>query len=216
MSDRSLRQDIIDELDFEPSINAAHIGVAVEDGIVTLSGHVDSYVEKVAAEKAVRRVKGVTALAGRIEVRFPDDKKTADDEIAKRILSVFHWHALLPQKAITVKVQDGWVSLGGEVEWQYQRALAESSVRRLSGVAGVVNGITLKPSVTTGDVKRRIEDALKRNAEIEAEDVRVSVQGSNCVTLEGYVHDWRERQAIENAAWSAPGVIKVDDRLRIV
>lgn len=215
MSDTSLRQDIIDELDFEPSVDAAHIGVAVDKGIVTLSGHVGSYVQKLAVEKAVRRVKGVLALAGKIDVRFPADKKTADDEIARRALSLLHWHALLPEQAVTVTVQDGWVALGGMVEWQYQRALAESAVRRLSGVAGVVNGIILKPAVTSGDIKRRIENALKRNAEIEASKVRISVEGANRVTLEGQVHDWREREVIENAAWSVAGVTRVDDRLQI-
>lgn len=215
MNDSSLQQDIIDELDFEPSVNAAHIGVVAENGIVTLSGHVGSYIEKFAAERAVRRVKGVQALAGKIEVRFPGDKKTADDEIAKRALSLLHWHALLPEQAITIKVQDGWVSLGGQVQWQYQRALAEASIRRLSGVAGIVNGIVLKPDVTVEDIKSRIENALKRNAGIEAHRVRVSVFGNNCVTLEGRVRDWRERDAIENAAWSAPGVMHIDDRMQI-
>jgi len=216
MTDKSLQQDILDELDFEPSVNAAHIGVSVDRGIVTLSGHVGSYAEKLAAEKAVRRVKGVEALAGRIEVRFPDDKKTADDEIARRALAILHWSAVLPDNAVTVRVQDGWIHLGGQVEWQYQRAAAEAEVRRLSGVKGVVNGIALKPRVQTTDIKRRIEGALKRHAELEADRIQVTVQGAGGVLLDGTVHDWRERQAAENAAWSAPGVITVEDRLRIV
>jgi len=215
MNDKTLRKNVMDELEFEPAVDATHIGVAVENGVVSLSGHVGSYAEKLAAEKAVRRVKGVDALAGRIEVRFPDDKKTSDDEIARRALAILHWSAVLPDNAVTVQVQDGWIHLGGQVEWQYQRAAAEAEVRRLSGVKGVVNGITLKPRIQTTDIKRRIEDALKRHAELEADRIQVTVRGAGGVLLDGTVHDWRERQAAENAAWSAPGVIAVEDRLRI-
>lgn len=216
MNDKRLQQDIMDELDFEPSVDAAHIGVAVERGVVTLSGHVGSYAEKLAAEKAIRRVKGVEALAGKIEVRFPDDKKTADDEIARRVLNILRWSAVLPDGAVTVQVQHGWIHLGGQVEWQYQRAAAEAEVRRLSGAKGVVNAITIRPRLTGNDIKRRIEDALRRNAEIEADNIRVSVQGKSGVALDGVVHDWREREVAENAAWSAPGVTDVEDRLRII
>lgn len=215
MSDTSLRQDIIDELDFEPRVNSAHIGVAVEKGVVSLSGHVGSYAEKLAAEKAVKRVKGVQAIAEEIEVRFASDKKTADDEIAARAVALLHWSAVVPEGRVMVKVQDGRVGLSGQVDWQFQRAAAEAEVRRLSGVVGVVNGITIKPRAQPVDIKRRIEDALKRHAEIEAHGIRVSVEDGGRVSLEGYVHDWREREAAENAAWSAPGVMRVDDRLRI-
>lgn len=215
MGDVSLRQDIIDELDFDPSVNSAHIGVAVDKGVVTLSGHVASYAEKLAAEKAVQRIKGVTAIAQEIKVRFPEDSKTADDEIATRAVNILRWSAVVPQDSVMVKVQDGWVYLTGQVSWQYQRSAAEAEVRRLSGVAGVVNGITLKSRVQPGDVQRRIEDALKRSAEIEAGGIRVSVQDGGRVSLDGFVHDWREREAAEHAAWSAPGVVRVDDRLRI-
>lgn len=215
MSDASLRQDIIDELDFEPSVNAAHIGVTAENGVVTLSGHVGSYTEKLAVEKAVKRVKGVQALAEEIKVRFPEDKKTADDEIAARAVALLHWSAVVPEGHVMVKVQDGWINISGQVDWQYQRAAAEAEVRRLSGVAGVVNGITIKPRVQPVDIKRRIEDALRRHAEIEAQEIRVSVEDGGRVSLEGHVRDWREREAVENAAWSAPGVVRVEDRLRI-
>lgn len=216
MSDLSLRQDIIDELDWEPSVDSAHIGVAVDKGVVTLSGHVGSYAEKLAAEKAVKRVKGVQAIAEEIQVRLPSDKKTADDEIAARALSLLRWSAVVPEGRVMVKVQDGWVSLSGQVDWQYQRAAAEAEVRRLSGVAGVINGIAIKPRVQPLDVKRRIEEALRRNAQIQAQGIHVSVENGGRVSLEGSVQDWREREAAENAAWAAPGVVGVEDHLRIL
>lgn len=213
MSDAIIRQCVMDELAFEPSVNADHIGVAVENGVVTLSGHVASYVQKLAAERAVRRVKGVQAIAEKIEVRFPEDKKAADDEIAQRALNILKWCSVVPN-GVLVKVQDGWVSLNGEVAWQYQRIGAENAIRRLSGVAGVINAITVKPHVQASDVKQKIEAALRRNAEIEASRVRVSAQGGK-VLLDGYVHDWQERRVVENAAWSVPGVTGVEDRMTI-
>lgn len=215
MSDTSLRQDIIDELDFEPSVRAAHVGVAVDSGVVTLSGHVGSYAEKLAAERAVKRVKGVRAIAQEIEVRYPNDLKTADDEIAKRAVNILRWSAVVPQDSVQVKVQDGWVTLSGLVEWQFQRTAAEAEIRRLSGVAGVINAITIKVRVHSADVKRTIEDALMRSAEVEAQGIRVSLLGDGKVALDGKVHDWQERDAVSRAAWSAPGVVSVDDRLTI-
>ena len=213
MSDLSLRQTIIDELDFEPSVNAAHIGVAVDNGVATLSGHVSSYAEKLAAEKAVKRVKGVRAIAQEIEVRFPEDKKTADDEIALRAANILQWNSVVPPGRVKIKVQDGWVALNGEVDWQFQRSAAEKMVRRLSGVAGVLNSITLKPRVQPADVKRKIEDALTRNAAVEADKIRVRVFDGGKVALEGLVHDWQERDAVGRAAWSVPGVVRVEDHL---
>ncbi len=212
MSDASIRQNVMDELDFEPSVSSEHIGVAVDKGIVTLTGHVGSYIEKLAAERAARRVKGVLAIAEEIKVRFPEDKKTADDEIAQRAVNTLKWSSLVPQGAVHVKVQDGWVGLGGEVVWRYQRTAAENGVRRLSGVAGVVNSITVKSQIQPSEVSKKIEEALRRNAEVEASRIKVSAQGGH-VTLEGYVHDWRERRAVEDAAWSVPGVVGVEDRL---
>ena len=213
MSDSSIRQNVLEELDFEPSVNAAHIGVAVENGVVTLSGHVESYVQKLAVERAARRVKGVQALAENIEVRFPEGRKTADDEIAQRALNILKWSAVVPQ-GLLVKVQHGWVSRAGEVQWHYQRTAAENAIRRLSGVAGVVNGITVRPQVQPGDVKGKIEDALRRNAEVEAGRIKVSALGGR-VVLDGHVHDWQERRTVENAVWSVPGVTAVEDRMTI-
>ena len=215
MTDTSLRQDIIDELDFEPSVNAAHIGVAVDNGVVTLSGHVCSYAEKYAAEQAVKRVKGVRAIAQEIDVRYPNDLKTADDEIAKRALNILRWSAVVPQDTVQVKVQDGWVTLTGQVDWQFQRTAAENEIRKLSGVAGVINSITIKSHVQSVDVKRKIEDALKRSAEVEAAGIRVSLLGNGKVALDGKVHDWKERDAVSRAAWSAPGVAEVHDLMTV-
>lgn len=216
MTDLDIRQNIIDELEFEPRvINGAHIGVAVKDGVVTLSGYVGSCAEKLAAEKAVKRVKGVKAIAEEIDIRFPEDKKTADDEIAARAVSLLRWSAVVPADSVMVKVQEGRVNLSGQVNWQFQRSAAEAEIRRLSGVVGVVNSITIKPRVQPADVKRQIEAALKRNAEIDAQGIRVSVEDGGRVSLDGTVHDWREREAVEHAAWLAPGVMRVDDRLRI-
>ena len=149
MDNRVLQEMVLDELDFDPRIDAANIGVVANDGVVTLSGHVASFAEKHAAEEVARRVKGVHAVAQEIEVRYPSDKKTSDDEIAKRALSVIKWNTTIPQDTIQVTVQKGLVTLSGQVTWQYQRGDAEQSVRKLSGVIGVINNIEIKPVTTT-------------------------------------------------------------------
>jgi osmotically-inducible protein OsmY len=214
MTDKTLRQTIIDELDFEPSIDAANIGVAVENGVVTLTGHVQSYVEKIAAERAVERVKGVRAIAQNIEVRYPGHKRTADDEIAERALSIIAWNVQIPNDAVKVTVQKGWITLEGVVDWQFQRVAAESAVRGLSGVVGVMNLIEIRPKVAPQDIKEKILGALKRNAELEANAIRVNVIEGK-VVLEGNVKAWYERGIAEQAAWSAPGVKAVQDHLAI-
>ena len=213
MSELQLRQDVVDELEFEPSVDAAHIGVAVDKGVVTLTGHVASYAEKQAAIAAVRRVKGVRAIAEEIEVRYPLDKKTSDDEIAQRAIDILGWDMMVPSDSIQVMVHNGWVTLTGNVDWHYQKKQAEEDVRKLSGVRGVTNTIEIKPSVQAEDVKRKIEEALKRHAEIEASAIRVTVRERNKVLLEGKVGSSDERNAVENAAWSAPGVKSVEDRM---
>lgn len=215
MNDRELRQDVIDELEFEPSIDAADIGVAAENGVITLTGHVSSYAQKMATERAVWRVKGVKAIAQEIKVRIPGDKKRDDDEIAQRAVSILAWNSLIPRDSIHVRVQNGFVTLSGQVDWNFQRRAAEADIRKLAGVAGVINEITLKPSIEPVDIKQRITDALKRHAEVEARDIRIEVRDGDTVSLEGEVDNWDERQAVVNAAWSAPGVRSVDDRLRI-
>jgi osmotically-inducible protein OsmY len=214
MDDKVLRQFIIDELDFEPSIHAAHIGVAVEKGVVTLTGHVGSYVEKIEAERVVQRVKGVKAIAEEIEVRYGDEPKRSDDEIAQRAVNILSWSTQVPEGVIHVKVQRGWVTLTGAVEWQFQKIAAEAAIHKLSGVLGVTNLIEIKPHVDAPDVRKKIIDALKRNAELEADSIRVTVD-DNKVILEGKVKAWYERGVAERAAWSAPGVKSVEDRLTL-
>ena len=213
MNDTEIRQKVVDELDFEPSLDAASIGVAVDAGIVTLTGTVRSYAEKVSAEQAALRVKGVRGIAEQIKVSYPSQKKTGDNELAQRAINVLAWDTTIPDEAVKVKVQDGWLTLTGEVQWQYQKVAAETALRKLSGVTGLSNQIAVKqPSVSVADIKKRIEDALKRDAELEAHNIHVNV-ANNVVTLEGRIHNWNERYAAERAAWSAPGVMSVADRL---
>ena len=212
MTDKDLRRDVLDELDFDPSLDAAEIGVAVSDGVVTLTGHVGSYAEKVEAETAVRRVKGVRAIAQEIEVRYAEAKKIDDDQIAARALAIIDWSVHLPKQAIQVKVAKGWITLTGTVPWQYQAMGAEAAVRKLSGVVGVSNLIEVRPEVRPTLVKDKILEAFKRSAMFEADGIKVRVEGDR-VTLEGAVTAWTEREAAERAAWSAPGVRAVEDRI---
>jgi osmotically-inducible protein OsmY len=215
MNDIELRQFVLDELEFEPSIDAADIGVAAENGVITLTGHVPSYAQKMAAERAAWRVKGVKAIAQKIEVRLPGDKKVNDDEIAERALNILAWASSGLRDNVKVRVANGWVTLTGKVQWHYQRAAAESEVRKLNGVIGVTNSIELSPEVQASDIRQRILDALKRHAEVEASHIRIDVRDGGAVKIEGEVDNWDERQAVERAVWSAPGVRTVDDRVRI-
>jgi osmotically-inducible protein OsmY len=212
--DLHLQQRVTDELEFEPSVNAAHIGVSVRDGVVTLSGHVESYIEKFSAERTAQHVKGVKAVAQELVVELPSDRKTADDEIAARAVKILDWDALVPHHKIKVTVEHGIVTLLGDVDWDYQRAEAEHDLRKLGGVKAVVNDIRVKPSVRSEDIHVKIRGALERNAKIEASNITVSVSGSK-VTLRGTVNAWTEREAIERAAWSAPGVTQVEDQIEL-
>lgn len=212
MDDLTLRQEILDELEFDPSVDAASVAVAVKNGIATLAGSVGSYAEKVAAEQAALRVKGVRGVAEELKVVYPTDKKTGDTEVAQRAANVVEWNTSIPKGRVKVKVQDGWVNLTGDVEWQFQKVAAENAVRKLTGVTGISNQIKVKPTVNATNIKTHIQDALKRYAELEADAIRVEVSG-NSVTLEGQVHAWTERNAAARAAWSVPGVISVADRL---
>jgi osmotically-inducible protein OsmY len=213
MNDKDLRQYIIEELDFEPSIDSANIGVSVDGGIVTLTGHVMSYVEKLAVEAAVKRIKGVLALAEEIEVRYPEQKKLADDQIAKRAVDIISWDVQLPDQSIQVKVSDGRITLSGEVDWHYQKLAAEAAVRKLSGVRGVHNLIRIRGGSKAVDVQQRILSALRRTAELESRNIQVTVDDGK-VTLTGNVKAWHERQLAEQAAWAAAGVREVVDNLR--
>jgi osmotically-inducible protein OsmY len=215
--DSKIREDVIAELEWEPSIDAAGIGVAVDDGVVTLSGHVENYLQKSAAEAAALRVRGVRAVAEEIEVRLPKGPRTfstSDDEIARRALDVISWDVRLPNDWIRPVVENGRVTLKGEVDWQYQRAAAEECVRHIAGVIDVYNHVTLRDRPVAEDLQNRIEAALQRNAAIEAQSIRVAVENDH-VVLEGWVHSKAEHSAMEQAAWSAPGVKSIDDRVRI-
>lgn len=214
MNDSALRQDILDELEFEPSIDANDIGVTVEDGIVTLTGHVPNYSQKRAAERVVARVKGVRGIAEAIVVRPPHGSGVADDEIAKRAVETLKWSTLIPDDKLQVKVQGGWVTLTGKLEWNYQKTAAADAIRDLKGVTGVTNQIDLTPRVTPIDVKRRIEDALKRSVEVEVQGITVDVASSK-VTLTGHVRTWNERKLVRETAWATPGVAHVSDQLTI-
>lgn len=214
MGDKLIRQNVIAELDFDPSIDAAHIGVAVENGIVTLSGHVGSYAERVAAEKAAQKVRGVRGVVEEIKVRFGGETPPRDEDLAQRAVQMLDWSVTVPRGAVQVKVQNGWVTLSGKVEWQYQREEAYGSIKRLAGVAGIINNIEVTPNASVPDVRARIMAALKRNAELEADAIKVTVKDAR-VVLEGKVNAWHERRLAESAAWSAPGVHAVEDHLTL-
>jgi osmotically-inducible protein OsmY len=213
MSDEKLCQSVVDELQFDPSIDSSKISVQAEKGVVTLMGRVSSFAEKVAAQNAARRVRGVRALADELEVRCPNDKKTADNQIANRALKILEWYDLLPPNAVQVTVQNGVIFLTGEVTWQFQKRAAEHAVGKLSGIVGVVNDITIKPTISPSDVKQKIEDALARHASVESQGIRVEVENGSKISLEGKVDSWEERNAVDDAAWSVAGVRSVDNRL---
>jgi osmotically-inducible protein OsmY len=187
ISEHQLRQDVLDELDFEPSVNAAHIGVGVNAGVVTLTGFVSSYREKLAAERAARRVKGVKAIAEGLEVRLPSDKKTADDEIAGRAVDILKWRVGFPADRISIKVEKGIVTLTGDVDWQFQKTEAEAAIHHLSGVVGVVNLVQLRSTVHDSEVKEKIQKALQRSAELDASRITVHAEGGGKVVLGGKV-----------------------------
>jgi osmotically-inducible protein OsmY len=214
MNDMTLRQTVIDELEYEPSVNSAHIGVAVENGVVTLTGHVATYSERTTAERVVSRVRGVRGLAQEIEVRPVGANQTADDEIAKRAANILQWNTSVPADSIRLKVSKGFVTLEGTVDWNYQRTAAESALHGMSGVTGVANLIVIRQKATPADVRQRIERALKRDAELDAAGIQVRVVDGT-VTLEGRIDSLADRQIVERAAWGAPGVLRVDDRLHV-
>lgn len=211
-TDSQLQRDVLDELSWEPEVDHAHIGVAANQGVVTLTGHVPSYLQKIAAERAAKRVKGVKAVAEEIEVRFAFDPKTSDDEIAARIVQLFNWDISVPDDRIQVKVEKGYVTLTGEVDWNFQKTAAKAAAGRISGVTGVYNAVTVRARVSAGDVRERIMAAIKRSSALDAASIDVTVEGGT-VKLRGNVHGWNERRIAENAAWAAPGVTKVKDQI---
>lgn len=214
-TDLQIQQDVIAELKWEPKVNAAHIGVEVKNGVVTLSGHVDHYAEKWAAEDAAKRVSGVKIIAVEIDVILPTSSKKSDTEIAYAVQNALKWNIYNLSNNINVKVEDGLVTLTGSVEWHYQKDSAENSVRFLTGVRGVFNNIIVKPKISVQTVMADIEKALKRRAHDEAQEITVDVSGDE-VTLGGKIHTWSEKNLAIDAAWGVPGVRKVIDKTRFI
>ena len=208
-----LQRKILAELDWDPRLDASQVGVACSsEGVVTLTGHVGTYADRISAEQLTWHIGGVKAVANDLEVKLSAASRRTDTDVAGAAVRALEWDVAVPHEQIKVTV--GWVALAGEVEWQFQRAAAEQAIRQLVGVRGVGNQIMLKPRVTADDVKGRIEAAFKRNAELEARRVQVDVQDRR-VVLRGKVHSWAERQEAERAAWAAPGVAHVEDNLAI-
>jgi osmotically-inducible protein OsmY len=213
-SDHQLQLDVLAELSWEPSVNAEDIGVEVKDGIVTLAGHVNSYAEKIDAERATMRVSGVKALAVEMDVKLIGSSARNDVDIARSVDNVLQWTTYLPEKSIKIKVEAGQVTLSGEVAWEFQRQAAVSAVRYLMGVKGVNDQLVIKPKISAPVVKADIEAALKRRAQKDAQDISVSVHGTD-VTLSGKVHSWSERELATNTAWASPGVKRVVDNITL-
>lgn len=213
-TDAQLQKDVMDELKWEPLLTSSQVGVSVKNGVVTLSGLVDSYSKKLAAEKAVKRVQGVKAVAEDIQVGVSTGFRKTDAEIAEACVAALKWHTAVQEEKIKLKVEDGNVKLEGEVEWEYQRINARKAVENLTGVRSVINLITIKPKVTPFDVQQKISAAFHRSATVDSETIKVEVNGHQ-VILSGKVRSFAEKEDAENAAWNAPGVNLVDSKLEI-
>ena len=212
--DEDIKSDVLAEIDWDPQIESTEVGVAVKDGAVSLLGTVSSYSEKLAAERAAKRVKGVRAIAEEIKVKYPSDKSVTDEDIAERISSIIEWNTSVPRDRVMAEVRNGLVTLTGDVDWNYQRDVARNQIAAVRGVTAVSNLINVKPRVAQADVSKEINRALHRNADLEASHVQVDVSGGK-VTLSGNVKAWYERKLVEDAVWSAPGVTQVVDNLRV-
>lgn len=215
MRDRQLRQDILDELDFEPFVCSADLGIVVIEGIATLTGQLPSLSDKTMVIDIVESIRGVRAVTDKIEVRRMGSDAPADETIARRVTDILTWNGSIPADRIQVTVEGGWVTLRGEVEWRYQSFEADRATRCLIGVTGIDNLLEVVPTVPPSDICDRILQALRRNAEIDTSGVRIAADG-NLVTLEGEVRHLAERRSIEWAAWASPGVAKVVNRLDVI
>lgn len=213
-TDSDLKHDILTELAWDPVVPEAKVGVAVSDGVVTLSGHLDTYAEKIATQRAVERVSGVQAIALEIDVVPQGVHKRSDTEIAMAAEQALGWNTSVPKERVKVAVEKGWVTLSGELDWNFQRRAVERMIRPLKGVLGITDNITLKSLPIPANLSARIQDALTRQASREARRIEIAVDGS-VVTLRGHVHSWAERNAAEGATWSAPGVSRVDNQLTV-
>src|SRR5260221_1528580 len=213
-ADEDIQRDVLDELKWDMRVRPNEVGVAVKDGIVTLTGWVDSYLKKLAAENAAHRVPGVKAVANDIEVRLPGSAERTDADLAKAVLDALRWNAAIPAGKLDVTVSQGWVTLKGDVEYGFEKRDAERAIHHISGIKGVTNLITVRPHPLPTDLKQNIEKALVRNAETDAHRITVEVHGSK-VILRGTVRSYAEKKAAEETAWSAPGVTDVENRIVI-
>lgn len=213
-TDAQIQKDVMDEIKWEPFLHASEIGVAVKNGVVTLSGQVDSYSKKLSAEKATKKVLGVKAIAEDIQIGVSPAYKKTDTEIAEAVLNALKWHTAVQEEKIKIKVEDGNVRLDGEVEWEYQRTNAKTAIENLSGVRSVINFITVKPRATATDVRQKIASAFHRSATIDAEKITTEVVGSK-VILRGKVRSIAEKEDAEIAAWNAPGVTILENKLTV-
>lgn len=211
-SDMDVQREVMNELKWDPVTKNAEVAVSVRDGVVVLAGAVDSFAVKYAAPRAAERVGGVRGIADELEVRLASEHRRSDTDLAHQVVNALRWDVLVPDERIKARVENGWVWLEGEVEWAYQRDAAYRAVRNLTGVRGVSNLVAIKTHVSTFDVSARIKDALRRHAELDARQIEVEAK-EGTVTLRGTVHSWAERREAEHAAWGAPGVTRVDDRL---
>lgn len=215
-TDLQLQRDVLDELKFEPSIREAEIGIAAKGGVVTLTGFVDSYAQKFSAERTAERVGGVKAVADEIKVRLPGAHQRSDTDIAHATVNALRWDVQVPDDRIKATIEDGWIALEGDVEWQYQKWAAEGAVRNLTGVKGVTNLIAVKPKKASSyEVGQKIKDSMRRHAERDADRITIEAKDGR-VTLRGSVSSFAERKDAEHAAWQAQGVTSVDDQIAVM
>jgi len=212
--DKDMRQEVLDALDWEASITSGDIGVGVSSGVVTLTGYVPTFAQKRTAERSALRVSGVKGIANDLVVKLPKKKERTDTDIAKAAVRAIRWHTELPQDTISVQVRDGWVTLEGTVDWNYQRERAADVVRPLTGLRGLTNTLTVAPRATSSDIRDRIRNALEREVNREAKNLVIEIDGDT-VRLSGVVHSWIERRNAERAAWSAPGITDVVNDLEV-